>query len=262
MKKFALVTGASSGLGRAIACELARRGVDTLLVALPGEGLGEVCRECRSCGVDSLYFETDLTDPEAPARLAEQIEGRYEIFALFNNAGTGGSCRFDEASHEYVDNIIRLNIAVATSLTHMLLPNLKRNAPSHILNVSSMAALTPCGYKTVYPASKAFIKHFSLGLREELKKSGVSVSLAVLGPMPTRPDIIRRIESQGALGRMLSVSPQKTAQRCVDKTFRRRRIIVVGALNVVSYHLLRLIPEHLRGVLMSRSVRHNELQIK
>lgn len=262
MKKFALVTGAGSGLGRALACELSRRGINTLLVSLPGEGLADVCSECRSRGVESEYFETDLTDYQALVSFAEQVNGRYEIFALFNNAGTGGSRRFDEVPLAYVENIIRLNVLASTTLLHILLPNLQRNAPSCVLNVSSMAALTPCGYKTVYPASKAYVKHFSLGMREELKESGVSVSLAVLGPMPTREEIKRRIESQGFLGRILSVSPEKAARVCVDKTLRGRRTIVVGAVNILSFWLLKLIPEYLRGVLMSRSVRKNELQVK
>lgn len=262
MKKFALVTGASSGLGRQLACELARNGINTLLVSLPGEGLPDVCRECRRFDVDSIGFETDLTDSEELARLVELIDSKYELFALFNNAGIGGSRRFDEVPHEYIDNIVRLNVMASTSLLHRLLPNLKRNSPAYVLNVSSMASLTPCGYKTVYPASKAYIKHLSYGLREELRESGISVSLAVLGPMPTRPDIIRRIESQGVLGRMLSVSAQKTAEVCVRKTLLGRRTIIAGGLNVVSFYLLRIIPERLRGVLMSCSVRRNELQTK
>lgn len=262
MKKFALVTGASSGLGKAIACELARRGIDTLLVALPGEGLDSVCAACRSCGTQSEAFEVDLTDAEALRRLTGDLNARYEIFALFNNAGFGGSRRFDEVPVDYIDRMIRLNVLATTVLLHQLLPNLRRNGPACVLNVSSMAALTPCGYKTTYPATKAYIKHLSLGLREELKPLGVSVSLAVLGPMPTQPEIVRRIESQGVLGRLLTVSPEQAARRCVDRTLRRRRLIVAGGFNRLSFALLRWIPERWRAVLMSRSVRRNELSVK
>ena len=259
MKKFAVVTGASSGLGRSIALELSRRKINTLLVSLPREGLREVCLECRRNGCESECFELDLTNRDALSVFVEHINENYEVFALFNNAGIGGSRRFDDVPMQYIDDIINLNISAATMLVHELLPNLKRNAESYILNISSMAALVPCGYKTVYPASKAYIKHFSLGLREELKEYGVSVSLAVLGPMPTREDIIRRIESQGVLGQALSVKAERAAEVCVKKTLAKKRIIIAGKLNILSFYLLRFIPEYLRTVLMSRSVKRNEL---
>ena len=122
-----------------------------------------------------------------------------------------------------------------------------------------MAGIIPTGYKTVYPASKAFIKHFSLGMREELKPDGISVSFAVLGPMPTKAEIISRINRQGFIGKSLSVSPERVAKACVDGLFRKKRMIVPGVMNALSFHLVKLVPEYLRGILMSRSVRKHEL---
>ena len=96
-------------------------------------------------------------------------------------------------------------------------------------------------------------------MREELKPYGVSVSFAVLGPMPTKQEIISRINRQGFIGKSLSVSPERVAATCVKKLLGKRRVIVPGKLNALSFHLVKLIPEHLRGILMSRSVRKNEL---
>ena len=254
-----MITGASQGLGRELALQLASRGENTLLSALPGENLQAVCDGCRSFGVRSECFELDLTDRDSLLGFMSEVDGSFRLSALINNAGTGGSRKFDEVPLKYIDTIMKLNVLATTVLTHGLLPNLRRNAPAHMLNISSLAALIPMGYKTVYPASKAYIKHFSLGMREELRPFGISVSLALLGPMPTRQEIIDRINRQGAIGRMLSVSPEKAARACLDGLFSGRRIIVPGGLNKLSYNLLKLVPERLKASLMSRSVIKNEI---
>lgn len=259
MAKYAVVTGASTGLGKCIALELADRHINTILAALPGEGLTEVCDACRAAGTSSECFEFDITDKDALRDFARKVNEKYEVFILVNNAGVGGSRRFGDVPFEYVDTIIQVNVAATSLLVHELLPNLKRNAQSYILNISSMAGLIPTGYKTVYPASKAFIKHFSLGMREELKPDRISVSFAVLGPMPTRQEIISRINRQGFIGKALSVTPENAARVCVRKMLGKRRVIVPGTLNALSFHLVKFLPEHVRGILMSRSVKNHEL---
>ena len=175
-----MITGASQGLGRELALQLASRGENTLLAALPGENLQAVCDGCRSFGVRSECFELDLTDRDSLMDFISEVDGNYQLSMLINNAGTGGSRRFTEVPLKYIDTIMKLNVLATTVLTHELLPNLRRNAPARILNISSLAAMIPTGYKTVYPASKAYIKHFSLGMREELRPYGISVSLALL----------------------------------------------------------------------------------
>lgn len=259
MDGYVLITGASQGLGREIALEMASRGMDTILAALPGENLQAVCERCRNMGTKSDCFELDLTDGESLLGFIDKINSEYNVSVLVNNAGVGGSKRFDKVPLEYIDRIMRLNVLTTTTLTHGLLANLRRNTPSRILNISSLAALIPTGYKTVYPASKAYIKHFSLGMREELRPMGISVSLALLGPMPTKQEIIARIESQGALGRLLSVTPDKVAKYCVDGLFRGTRIMIPGGMNRLSYYLLKFVPEQVKARLMSRSVVKNEI---
>lgn len=257
--KYAVVTGASTGLGRCIAIELAKRKINTILTALPGENLEETSRICRSFGTESEFFEFDMTDKTALVEFAWKVNGKYDVYILVNNAGTGGSRRFDEVPINYIDTIIQLNVAATAILTHEFLPNLRKNARSCILNICSMAGQIPTGYKTVYPASKAFIKHFSLGMRAEFKPFGVSVSYSVIGPMLTKPEIIERINRQGLLGKSLALTPEKVAGISVKGMLRGRRTIVPGKLNHLSYMLLKPIPEHIRGILMSRSVRKNEL---
>ena len=255
--RYAVVTGASTGLGRCIALELAKRKINTILTALPGENLAAVSETCREMG--SEYFEFDMSDKSALSDFAGTVNGRYEVFALVNNAGLGGSRRFGEAPLRYIDTMVQVNVAATVILTHEFLQNLRRNARSFILNISSMAGVVPSGYKTVYPASKAFIRYFSLGMREEFKPDDISVSLAVLGPMPTKQEIASRIDRQGFLGKALSLKPERVAEACVDGRFKGKRTIVPGVFNRFSMNLLKLAPECLSGMLMSRQVRRHEL---
>lgn len=256
---YAVVTGASRGLGRSFALELASRHISTILISLPGEGISQVCEMCREKGTDSIFFEADLTDNEQLLAVTGEINAKYRVSILINNAGTGGSNIFEQATIDYLITILRLNIGVTTLMTHELLPNLKQNRRSYILNISSLASLTPTGYKTVYPASKIFIRYLSTGLRNELKGAGVSVSVALLGPMPTKPEIVERIKSQGKIGRFLTISTERAARECLDKLFKGKATIVSGQSNKFSYALLKLIPESVRASVMTRTML-NELR--
>lgn len=259
MGSYALITGASRGLGRAFAFELAERGYNLILVSLPDEEIETVADECRFRGVECHIYEADLTCKESVLKLTEEVNANFRLAILINNAGTGGSRGFEDSTLNYVDTILQLNITALTILTHQLLPNLRRAERAYILNISSMASFTPTGYKTVYPASKDYIRHFSRGLNEELRSSSVLVSVALLGPMPTQKDIIRRIKAQGFVGRWLSITPEKVAQECVRKMLRRNSVIIVGWSNRLSSVLLQILPVGLRARLMTQAVK-KELQ--
>lgn len=250
--RYALVTGASRGLGKDIALELARRGIPTILVGT-NERVRAVCDEIVTAyHVRSECYITDLTKRENVLRMAEAINCQFEIFMLVNNAGVGGTHGFEDASVEYLENIIDLNVRCTALLTHQLLPNLKRQPKSYILNVGSMAAHTPTGFKTVYPASKSFVLSFSLGLREELKGTSVSVSVASPGAMATNPEVTERILKQGFFGKFTLKSTEAIACKCVRQTLRGKRMIVI---NPFSYFLSSLVPNALKTPILSKIVR-------
>lgn len=251
---YGLVTGASMGLGRCFALELAKRGINTLLVSLPGEGLGDVAEEARSYGTDSQIFETDITRKENIYRLCDWIEDRFDVFLLINNAGMGGTRSILGCDLEYLDSIIRLNITAPTLLIHRLLPNLLRQDDAYILNVSSMASFSPMGYKTVYPASKRFMQHFSMGLAEELAATNVTVSIVHPGPMKTNEDVTSRIERQGILGRLGLLEPEKVARESIRNLFNRTPRILPGLGNKINYWLLRMIPIPVKLHYLTRAV--------
>ncbi len=258
--RYAIVTGASSGLGKSFALELASRKIDTILVSLPGEGIEGVCAECRKMGTDSVFYEIDLTNQQELLAMTGEINRKYRVNILINNAGTGGSDIFSRASVKYINRIIQLNACATTLMTHEMLPNLMENRDrAYVLNISSLASLTPTGFKTVYPASKSFVRYFSIGLRNELRNSPVSVNVALLGPMPTKPEIAERIKSQGLIGRFLTITPEKAAKKCVEKMFRDKGIIVAGFSNILSCFLLKFIPEGIRASVMTKTM-SNELK--
>ncbi|MFR9620120.1 MAG: SDR family NAD(P)-dependent oxidoreductase [Rikenellaceae bacterium] len=258
-QQYALVTGASMGLGRAFALELASRGYNLILVSLPNEGLEQVAAECRTMGVESMCRELDLTNRGELLLLVEDINRNYDLEVLVNNAGYGGSREFESVPFDYIYGMIQLNVAATISLTHQLLPNLRRQTKGYILNISSMASLIPSGFKTVYPASKAFIRHFSIGLRYELKGSGINVCVAVLGPMPTNSDVTERIESQGALGRRVSILPDYAARCSIDAMLRGDGEVVVGSFNKLMKLLIDLVPRKFVAKMMTRKVKANEI---
>lgn len=257
--KYAIVTGASRGLGAAFAEELARRRINLVLVSLPDPRLAQVVGRCRAYGVEVEFFETDLTVTDNVIRLCDHINARFDVFMLINNAGSGGSCAFDSCDYRYVDRIIQLNVTATALMTHRLLRNLRRNAEAYVLNISSMASLTPSGYKTVYPASKAFVRHFSAGMNAEFHDSQVHVAVAMPGAMATNDDVCRRIERQGILGRLTLMTPQKVAAACIKGLLKGETTIIPGILNKLNVRMLSIIPAGLKARMMSIAVKKREL---
>ncbi len=186
---WALVTGASAGIGREFCRQLAGAGLNLVLVARRRELLEALAGELAGHGIRTLILVEDLTEVGAPARIRSQVEAAgVRIRLLVNNAGCGKWGAFDEATPEIYDRMIRLNVAVPTALCLEFLPHLKSHSPGAIINVSSQAALQPVPYMAVYAASKAYLQSLSLALHEEWRASGVHVQTLMPGPTATEFD--------------------------------------------------------------------------
>lgn len=250
---FAVVTGASHGLGKAFSVALAKKNINLILISLPDQKLTDFGHELSAgYGVKTACYETDLTIIENVLALTHWINDNFEVDILINNAGIGGSKRFVDAEVEYINTIIQLNIMSTSILTRLLLPNLMKQKQSYILNISSMAAFLPMGYKTVYPASKSFIHAFSLGLYTELKDKNVFVSVAFPGVMKTNGDVTARISSQGFFGKLTLLEPQKVAEYCLQQLFKKNRVII---LNPVVSTILRILPNWIKLPLLTRAMK-------
>lgn len=248
---YALITGASRGLGKEIAFELAKRNYNLLLVSLEDEGLENLCKELSFVfGIKAFKFEENLAKFNAVYSIARWA-GKYNVNILVNNAGVGGTIAFEDATPEYLENIIQINIRVATILTRLMLPQLKAGVQAYILNVGSLASFSPIPYKTVYPASKAYIHHFSKSLAEELKNSNVLVSVVHPGPMKTNPEVIKRIESQGVIAQLNLLTAHKMAEIAIRKMFNRNSFIIPGFFNQFGRLLMEIVPKKLRNYILS-----------
>jgi uncharacterized protein len=260
-KKFTLITGAGKGLGLALARECASRGRNLILIALPNENLCDTCCQLENeFDIIAHFFEVDLTDATAMERFIQKDLHDFSIDMLVNNAGTGGSKPIDTVSSEYIDNIIMLNIRALSILTHALIPELKKHEKSYILNVGSIAAFSPFPFKTVYPASKAFVHSFSMGLKAELSNTPVHVCVVNPGPVLTNEDVIHRINKYGYLGRMSALTPEKAASISISAMFRGHGRVLPGIMTKLNYLAFKLIPCSIRLYFMRRMV-SRELKI-
>lgn len=250
--KRALITGASMGLGRALARECASRGMRLFLVALPGSGLSELAEELNvEFGIETAWLEGDLTEAATLERLRSRIEAEaLNIDLLINNAGIGTPGHFMDHSLEYHEATIELNALALVRLVRLFLPDLRRRNAS-ILNVASLGAFFPMPTMPIYAATKSFVLHFSLALREEL---GGTVGVSVLCPnaIRTTPDVNRYIDNLGPLARRACFTPECIARSALDGVARNRAVIVPGAVNRVIAFISQVVPR----ALINRTIRH------
>jgi short-subunit dehydrogenase len=180
----ALITGASSGIGAELAKLCAADGYAPVLVARHTEALFRLSAELAArFGVNSRVLAADLAEPAAPQAVFDALEGETPAI-LINNAGFGWRGAFREADFAAQSGMIEVNVGALAHLTRLFLPGMCARASGRILNVASTAAFVPGPYMAVYYATKAFVFSFSLAVAEELKGSGVTMT--VLCPGPTR----------------------------------------------------------------------------
>lgn len=230
---FALVTGASEGIGRAIAEELASRKINLILVALPGPKLEEAaCQLKQKYAIETIIYATDLTLAKAPETLHAWVqEHDYKINILINNAGVGHEGLFEASPLPFIDKMMQLNMKVVIHLTYLFIPQLRQCEKAYILNVGSLASFRPMPYKTIYTATKSFIFYFTRALREELRPSSIRASVLCPGPVPTSISVKKRMFSKGIIGKMMILTPQKVAEIAIDKMIKGKPVIVPGFVN-------------------------------
>jgi len=184
----ALITGASAGLGAEFARQLAPIASRLILVGRRADRLTALAAELQASRSD-LRIDTiaaDLSQSSERERLAVQIiREEIPLNLLVNNAGLGDLGPFDDADWSRLAPVLDVNIVALTHLTHLLLPMLRSQRPSGILNVSSVAGFYPLPEMAVYAATKSYVTSFSEALRMELAPAGITVTALCPGPVPT-----------------------------------------------------------------------------
>jgi short-subunit dehydrogenase len=182
-----LITGASAGIGKALAERFAANGHDLVLVARREDRLASLADELEADhGVAANYVPMDLADRQAPYELYEETRDRgIQVDILVNNVGIGTQGAFVENDLDRELDQMQLNMVTPTQLTHLYGGDMADRGEGGILNVSSTAAWFPGPFMTIYYASKAYMKSFSEGLAGELEPEGVSVTVLCPGPVET-----------------------------------------------------------------------------
>lgn len=252
----ALITGASSGIGAAIAHEYARRGVPLILTARRRDRLDLLAAELRpQVAVETVA--ADLADPAAPAALSEELQRRgLPVAHLVNNAGYGVPGRFLSSDWKTHADFLQVMVTAVADLTHRFLPAMEANGYGRILNVASLAALTPSSAgHTLYGAAKAFVIRFSESLAQETKPRGVHVTALCPGMTFTEFHDVNGMRSRvSKLPRWLWLDADTVARLGVDAVERGDLRCITGGANRVIARVSKYLPDAVaRALVDSRS---------
>ncbi len=231
--RWAIVTGASSGIGAEFARELAARGMHLVLTARRKERLLELSEELRRRHATRCeIIPADLADPSGPRRLWEEVRDRgIDVHMLVNNAGFTHVGEIDDAPIERILELVRVNIAAVTELTYLALPGMLQRGGGAVFNISSLVGFQPVAYMAAYSASKAFILHFSESLWAEARERGVHVM--AICPGTTRTELFDIAGVPGWLQQRRSQSPEQVVKAALRAFRKRRPVCIPGARNWV-----------------------------
>lgn len=182
----AAVTGASSGIGEAVCQRLAHMGVRVLLIARSESGLKRVQSEIQARGGVAAILAVDVSDPSAGAAIRAQAEAAFGgVDILVNNAGVNHRGAFEDRSESQIRQIIDVNLTAPLLLCDALIPSMRARGGGHIINVASLAGRVPLPGEATYSATKFGLRAFSFALADEVRGSGVRVSVVSPGPVQT-----------------------------------------------------------------------------
>ena len=224
---YAVVTGASSGIGLEISRVLARQGYDMILVARRRDRLEKLKKFLsKRYGTESVIIEEDLSTREGCERLYDKIKD-YDIEVFVNNAGFGDAGPFTETDLNKDVQMIDVNVRAVHILTKLMAIYFRKKNGGYLLNVASSAGLFPAGpYMATYYATKAYVTSLTSALAEELREAGSDVYVGALCPGPVNTEFNDVANVQFALK---GISPRYCAAYAIDQMFKRKEIIVPTA---------------------------------
>jgi len=245
--KTVLITGASSGIGRALVYEFAKAGYNIVAIARNKEALTDLATQCQlQYGAKIFFLVKDLADKDALSTILGYLHDRHlQITSLVNNAGFGVWGRFDKSNLEDELRLITLHITFYLKLTKALLPQMIEKNEGEILNVGSVYSFTPVPYQSVYGASKSFLLSHTLALRQELKGTGINVSITCPGLTMTafRKSIVTNEKPS-----FVSMTAEKVAKISFRQFQAKKAIIIPGTINQLYVFLKKILPESISQI--------------
>ena len=246
--EYALITGASKGIGKAIAGDLAARGFNVLLVARSEELLQQEANRITTLyPVKADWLSLDLSMPQAAENVYDWCRAKgYTVTILVNNAGYGLSGPFEKYSVAQHLNMMQLNMSTLVALTRLFLPDLHRQPKAYILNIASSAAYQAVPGLSLYAATRAFVLAFSRGLHQELHKSSVSVTCVCPGATDTDfPNRAQLGEKGMAAAEKLNMTPEAVAVIATRAMLAGKPEVITGFINKVGAAMAWLLPKTL-----------------
>lgn len=238
---WAIITGASSGIGKALAYEFAAGGFNLLLTARNEAALKTVAQDCTGkYGVEVAVVPADLSQPASVDGLIAALDGkgrRYEV--LVNNAGFSVHGGFASGDIEQNIQLVNVQLIAAMRLTKAVLPAMMERRSGRILNVASVYSFSPVPFQSIYAASKAFLLSFSSSVQNEVKDSGVTITVFCPGVTQTefrsRAGVAEKRKNAG-------MTAQAAARFAYIETLRGKHLVVPGFLNHLYVFIARLLP--------------------
>ena len=251
--QWALITGASSGIGESFAHRAAAEGVNLVLVARRYDRLKVLAEKLSSQhGIQCHIFDVDLSVNGAAEKLAQKVRDKnIEVDLLFNNAGFGSHGEFLDISLQKQQEMIDLNMRALVDLCYVLGRSMCKRKSGIIINNASVAGFTPTPYYAVYGATKAFVLSFSQAIGKEWARDGVSVT--ALCPGATESEFVT---VSGFKGNIRKVAPVQTSQAVADyawtQALRKRSVAVSGLPNRLSMFAVKFAPRFLSLAVTAR----------
>lgn len=243
---WALITGASEGIGAEICRELAGRGYNVILVARREDKLREVAAQLSAAhGIDTRVVAADLAGPQAAQALHGSVSGLgIEVDVLVNNAGLLYNGYFDEIALDKQEALLAVNVVALTALTHLFLADMLTRGRGRILNVASTAAWVGIPQQNVYSASKAYVLSFTLALADELRSKTGTVTATALCPSFTATKMLDNPEQGPKLSvpAAMILDPKTVAREGVTACLRGDAIVTPGLTNRISMGLVQVAP--------------------
>ena len=253
--KLALVTGASTGIGYAIAKELVKRGANLIIsaTARSEDKLHELSSEIKDMGAECHIFLEDLSRLNSGRSLYDQIKLQdLHVDLLVNNAGYGRWGTFHEVEMDDYAEMIQLNVTSLSELSHLFIPDMIEKGEGGVINVGSVASLTPVPYSSVYAATKAYVLSLSEGLRYEYRNANISImallpgaTVSNFGQVATaKSDKLRERlnkRSKSATGSIFQTS-HEVAVECLDGFVKDKQFIIPGKGNRRTALITKLLP--------------------
>ena len=240
MKEFALITGATAGIGYELAKLFAAEHFNLVLVARDEARLKNVVAELRNAhNIEAIVLSKDLSNGAAPREIFDALSA-VPISVLVNNAGFGSQGAFAEEKLELSLNMMHVNMDALVQLTRLFLPPMLSRRQGRILNVGSTAGFQPGPFTDIYYATKAFVFSFSVGLAEELAGTGITVT--TLCPGFTKTEFHERAGFQRSSRWLSMMSAQDVARIGYRGLMNGKRIVIPGLMNKLTAAVSRRLP--------------------